>query len=343
MQSRFSFVAAVAVAACTIASSAQTQTPTGAQVPDIMISQPVDSLATWDRQVGMLTQMAWNVSAMSDTIGSDHAGHTLESYWNDNVLTVEPKRRLDELHAKAVAQTQGGDSEGLTRTLAEAEPLIRAELYKSFVVMGYWAMEDNVAYQMKLLQPWLDRASPEERKTVSDRVEGTYEALKKSYAAALESKEYSVASGPASGLVTTMDGASRFLDEERISLVKQQESLPIPFNVAPLKREQPCTLSIAPKLGASKASIAVSEFPPSEQYYPAEMKRRGVSGNVIVNVEVSTLGCAETAKIVGSSGVKELDEAGLKYAMDGHFVPAAEADKAVPGSIVFRIAFSLRP
>jgi len=339
MTSHFFLRAAVAAAVFVATFPARAQMTT----PDNVLSQPIDSLAAWDRNITMLTQMSWNISATAAGLGTDHAARTIDSYWNDSVLTAEAKNQLDELHARAVAQTNSGDEEGLKRTIAEAAPLIRAQLYRSFLVIGYWGMQDSIAYQVKLLQPWLDRAPPEERKTVSARADAGYEALKKAYAFALESKQYSVAPGSAAGkLLTTTGEAVQSLDAERNSLVKQQASLPNPIEIAPLKREEPCTLSIAPKPGSSKAVIAVSEFPSSEPYYPAEMKRRGVSGNVVVRVDVSTKGCADAASIVGSSGVKELDQAGLKYAMAGHYVPASEADEAVPGQIVFRVAFQLR-
>jgi TonB family protein len=259
------------------------------------------------------------------------------------VLTRESKRQLDELHAKAAVQSSNGDEEGLKKTIAEAEPLIRAQLYKGFLVMIYAGMQENIEYQQKLLQPWLDRASPEERKAISDRVDAGYQELARRYAAALESKDYSITAAQPTflALLVAVDSSQRFLDEKRNSLVKQQTPLPSPFVVEPLKREQPCTLSIAPKPGSTLPAVLASEFPSSQSYYPAEMERHSVSGDIVVGVEVSAMGCAESAKVAISSGVKELDEAALKLAMDGHYVPAAQGDKAVPGSFVFRVRFQL--
>src|SRR3569832_430050 len=115
--------AAVAAAVFVAAFPALAQVTT----PDLLLSQPIDSLAAWDRNITMLTQMSWNISATAAGMGTDHVGRTIDSYWNDSILTAEAKNQLDELHAKAVAQTNSGDDEGLKRTIAEAAPLIRAQ------------------------------------------------------------------------------------------------------------------------------------------------------------------------------------------------------------------------
>ena len=72
MNSRFFLRAAVAVAFFTAASvRAQMMSP------DVLLSMPIDSVAVWDRNITMLTQMSWNLSATAASMGPDHAGRTI--------------------------------------------------------------------------------------------------------------------------------------------------------------------------------------------------------------------------------------------------------------------------
>ena len=296
----------------------------------------IDSLEAWDSEIGKLTQIAWNVSAKSATSGKDYAGRTFQEHWDENVFTPKAKAALDELRATAGGQSAAGDTEGLKRTLAQANSLVHAEIYKSLVVLFYWQMQGGMAQHLKLIQPWLDRATPAERKTVTDRAGASYDLMTDKYAEALKSTVYTI--DRVGDLVISSSRSFGYFDTERERLVIEQASLPSPIAIEPLKRTSECPAPVAPLAGKDKPSLA-ADFPSSETFYPPESKMMGVMGNVTVKVSVSGTGCVEDAEVVTSSGAKDLDQAALALAMAGRYVPAAAGDQGVPGSLKFRIRF----
>lgn len=80
-----------------------------------------------------------------------------------------------------------------------------------------------------------------------------------------------------------------------------------------------------------------------EPVYPDEMRRQGVSGTVIVRIEVRENGSPDNVSIQRSSGFAALDEAALQATRQWRFVPARDEATGVAVrcyttlSIVFRL------
>ena len=58
-------------------------------------------------------------------------------------------------------------------------------------------------------------------------------------------------------------------------------------------------------------------------YYPAEARRRGIEGRVIVLIEVDRRGVVTDARVATSSGYAMLDRQAVRYFYDTRFQPGA--------------------
>ncbi len=75
--------------------------------------------------------------------------------------------------------------------------------------------------------------------------------------------------------------------------------------------------------------------------YPPISHRMGEEGKVILRVQVSPQGSAETVEIKTSSGSVRLDEAALKTVRTWKFVPAKKGDTPVSAWVLVPIIFKL--
>lgn len=79
--------------------------------------------------------------------------------------------------------------------------------------------------------------------------------------------------------------------------------------------------------------------PPPE--YPLSAKRRGVQGQVMLNVAVTREGGARSVAIAHSSGSSQLDEAARDAVMSWRFVPAKRGNEAVEAKVMVPVLFKL--
>ena len=76
--------------------------------------------------------------------------------------------------------------------------------------------------------------------------------------------------------------------------------------------------------------------------YPRRARRRGIEGKVEISLEISEKGEVMSAKVISSSGHKDLDEAGLKAATSVKFSPASKDGIPVKGEFILTITFKLK-
>lgn len=75
--------------------------------------------------------------------------------------------------------------------------------------------------------------------------------------------------------------------------------------------------------------------------YPPAARRRNITGKVVLQVEVSEGGVAQSVIILKSSGSDMLDESARKAVTTWHFVPAKRGNEAVSASVAVPIVFAL--
>lgn len=104
----------------------------------------------------------------------------------------------------------------------------------------------------------------------------------------------------------------------------------------------------APVVAAAPAEPAVSQPRFDADYlrnpapaYPPLSRRMGEEGKVILRVQVSPQGTADTVEIKTSSGSTRLDEAALKTVRNWKFIPAKKGDTPVQSWVLVPIIFKL--
>jgi len=75
--------------------------------------------------------------------------------------------------------------------------------------------------------------------------------------------------------------------------------------------------------------------------YPAEAKKKGIEGKVVISTLVDKTGRPAKVEITESSGHKMLDEAALKAAQKAQFKPATQAGGPVAVWVSYTVKFAL--
>jgi protein TonB len=126
---------------------------------------------------------------------------------------------------------------------------------------------------------------------------------------------------------------------------------PPPTPRAPARPSLPLTLSLA---GTDSASSAIAEgqalLPASPDnrsrnrppVYPQEAVRRRLEGEVLLVIHVSSMGLAEGAEIVESSGHASLDRAAVDAVMTWRFRPAVRDGRPIGFDLPMRFGFTMR-
>ena len=76
--------------------------------------------------------------------------------------------------------------------------------------------------------------------------------------------------------------------------------------------------------------------------YPSIAKSRGWTGKVMLRVQVSPEGTANSVEVETSSGHEMLDEAAIDAVKKWKFIPAKKGETAVASAVIVPIVFSLR-
>jgi len=75
--------------------------------------------------------------------------------------------------------------------------------------------------------------------------------------------------------------------------------------------------------------------------YPSISRRLGEEGLVLLNVQVTADGAADSVELQTGSGSSRLDQAALEAVKKWRFTPAKRGDQAVSASVVVPVRFSL--
>ena len=118
---------------------------------------------------------------------------------------------------------------------------------------------------------------------------------------------------------------------------------PAPAAPTPVPAEEPAR-SPAPTIAAVEVTpplFNADYLKNPEPPYPAQSRRLGEEGRVILRVLVGAAGAAEEVQIRASSGYPRLDEAARQTVRQWKFQPARRGSEAVPAWVLVPIRFSL--
>jgi len=127
-------------------------------------------------------------------------------------------------------------------------------------------------------------------------------------------------------------------------VVKKETSRPAP--VAQSAANPPTTGLQSPRAVQQVAAITQPVFnatslhnsPPA---YPADARRQGIQGKVLLEVKVASTGAAENVNIRHSSGYASLDATAITAVQKWHFIPAQQGNETVEAMVLVPVEFRL--
>lgn len=126
--------------------------------------------------------------------------------------------------------------------------------------------------------------------------------------------------------------------DERRELLKAQPHRDVALHA----RHTDCPAPANFTAGADGPAKFANNLPPTDDFYPPQMRRLQIEGSVIVRVHVEASGCADQFGVEWSSGSDELDDGALAWAETANFLPAVRDGKAIGSDKEFKVTFQMR-
>jgi protein TonB len=131
----------------------------------------------------------------------------------------------------------------------------------------------------------------------------------------------------------------------------EQTSAPVATTDSPVAEQETKTTNSKPVLSVAEGAADTQPYQSPNfnaaylnnpaPNYPSISRRLGEQGLVLLNVQVTADGTADSVELKTSSGSTRLDEAALEAVKKWRFTPAKRGDQAVSASVVVPVRFSL--
>ena len=260
----------------------------------------------------------------------DKRGKALTDDLRQYVLPPDTEKRLGALEDGAKKDLQAGDLPGVQIGLAELRRSLAAEIARYQAIVDYWREPSS--------QPFVEG---EARKStlLANGIESPNQKEIESLATEFDQQ---VAAGD---FVTAMRTSwPKLTDLRKQSKSTEWQQLISKLDAGGLQGLRSATptrvCSPATTTSGSDTPNVRPDFPSISDYFPTSMTQHGIkSGNPEVFVIVNAQGCPERSVLVGPSEHEEFDEAGLKLAVAGRYLPAEKDGKPVRGGFYMRLNF----
>jgi TonB family protein len=345
-------VTAIPLAAIGVATAALAGSAEAADVPEGLFRAPpssivaVDSVAVLDESERELTRGVWRIYQSKPPPPADFRGRMLKDDVNQWLMSEPHLARLAELREQAAAAAASQQGAAAQRALAGAALLLEQERDRLYLIWAYWAQQERVAAhaaQFAALAARLPAADVTPRRVA---IEAALKDAYSKYQAALTATDGGISQQEAARLPFE-NALQQLLDTyntERgklgvdLSTAERQAGHAAQFRV----REGPCPAPVTETSADDKPTmLPASESPDS--FYPSHTRAMSFEGVMLLEAEVSASGCIERVSVYESSGVQDLDQAGMDWAPIAARVRPAQRDhRPVAAELRFRMKFRLR-
>jgi TonB family protein len=306
-----------------------------------------ESVAALDAALDALRKGVWNLSGASDSHPPDVRGRTLAQDVDQYLMTAAAVADLERLRAQAEAARQSRKDKELRRNLDEAATAVQLQLYRGDLIDEYWREQARFVPNLDLLRGLHSR--PGGAVPAAPAIEARQGEMAGLYTAALavarpDAAEQQRVLGQ---LDAAGEGVLRLLNDERGSLAQRVSEAEAAAGIAPPQRTRtepcpaPAVLPALPAGAASPARIDLKGAQNISDYYPPAARRLDLSGAVGVEATIEATGCIGKAAVFRSSGVPELDQAALRWALENPFIPARTAAGPVQATLRFVVRFRM--
>jgi TonB family protein len=306
----------------------------------------LNSVAALDESQSQLTRSIWQVYQNKPAPPPDYRGRKLQDDVNQWLMTAPQLSRLAELRAQADAGGAVPQGEGARGALAEASALLEQERDRLYLVWAYWAQQDRIAAHAAnfvALEARLPTSATTARRAP---VEAALKDADSKYQAALAASSGAIAQQEAARLPME-DALQHVLDTYNIERGKLGVDLSTAERQAGHEalsrtREAPCPAPVSETSPNDKPALLPGTSSP-DSFYPSQTRKMSFEGDMLLEAEVSASGCIEKVTVYESSGVYDLDQAALDWALiAARMRPAQRDHQPVAGALRFRMRFRLR-
>jgi len=331
-------ICAGAILPGTVALAAE-QSPQG--TPPVAGMLTLDDL---DTVISSMKRGPWQLSEMLLNLGPDSAGRRPEQDIAEYLVTDSLLQRVDALR-KQIRDTTPPDAKQISReSMQRVEEVLKPELCRFSVVVGYWRMRDGREQHHALIHT-VASSLPEPDRLLADTqlaaADLGSDVLREQVAPAIARCSNVIGSFPPEFNQQVETILWRY-DQLRLELVERRRNLQgnIGLETKWTARQKPCPPPISPSPGDS-SPLRLIRGQSLPEFYPDEMRRLGITGVVKVELDVDTNGCVVATRVADSAGSDVLDQSAVTVAFELKFQPAVSNGHAVRSVGVTPIRFHL--
>ena len=263
----------------------------------------------------------------------DFRGVTLKDDLAAFVLTAEQRSDIERRRRAVNRQISDRDWPGAIFEAVEAMTAVRNVAYRLGAVQSYWLYSERHARRR---QDW--QAALAAHQLADDRAPALL-ALEESLRQRVSAADFQSA-------VREQIPALEAHWESIVAVARSTTGVDV-LQHDPLRRKPAVACGTEPAVQpvtapSPSARVDPRRSKPTSAFYPFGAVRGGRIGLATVRVMVIPEGCARWAELVQSSGHVALDEAALRYAVDGaRYEPARQSGRAVAATMTYRINFEI--
>lgn len=255
-------------------------------------------------------------------IERDFRGRTFTDDMARWVLTEDTRQTITELRDGAAS---GNRLQAIER-LRLARHMLRREFERSQAIVDYWVKWPAAPHWR---EHW--NLTFEANRVPVQPPDAELLAIESRMSSALEQGEFGIAALQARDMQKELD-AALYGAAGRIG--KSLRSAPV-FAA----RRTPCMP--AGPLDPARPGAAIVRGDDVDPYYPADAKRRGQQGTLVLRVRVDEKGCGIQVAVRVRSGFESIDAAALKWFETVRFSPGNRAGRPIVSDLDFKIHFKM--
>jgi len=311
---------------------------TGPQLPP---APKFDSVPQLDEALAGLRKVSWALYS-APYPAHDVRDRSIAQDVNQWLLTPEHEARLEALRARAQSQSAARDPAAARAVFTEAALRVHQERCLAQLLGTYWYYQDLISRHQARLEALQEQLPHDDRAARQHRLAPLLRQWADAFTAAMTTDTFPIVEAAAERLSAAAGLVFEAYNKERGELATQLSTQNHAQGRAARTQttEVPCQVEPAKTSGKELPKLAPDNAAP-ETVYPSVSRHSWFEGYVVVDASVSVKGCAEKAAVVRSSGVDELDDAALRWALQAHYLPGERDHLAVDGVLRFAVRFKL--
>jgi TonB family protein len=253
----------------------------------------------------------------------DFRGRTFRDDMAQWVLAEHTRQTIAELRANAVS---AGSRMRASESLGVARRMLTREFERSQGIVDYWVKWPAAPHWRR---HWT--LVFEANQVPVEPPDAELLAIESRMLGALEQGEFGMAVLQARAMQKKLD-AALYGAADRLARTMRADLVFAP-------RKTPCMPGGS--LNPARSGAAIVRGEDVDAYYPADAKRRGEQGTLVLRVRVDEKGCGTQVAVRVRSGFESIDAAALTWFETARFSPGNRAGRPIVSELDFKIHFKM--